>query len=71
MLRGLIVAGLVFFVGAFMTDISIQNIPLAIIFVLLTSLLFSLLGLFNGLYAQSFDDISVIPTFLITPLVYL
>jgi len=54
-----------------MTDISIQNIPFAILFVILTSLLFALLGLFNGLYAKSFDDISVIPTFLITPLTYL
>ena len=71
LLRGLIVGGLVFLVGAFMTDISIQNIPFAIFFVILTSLLFALLGLFNGLYAKSFDDISVIPTFLITPLTYL
>ena len=54
-----------------MTDISILNIPFAIVFVVLTSLLFALLGLFNGLYARSFDDISVIPTFLITPLTYL
>ena len=71
MLRGMIVAGLVFLVGALMTDISIQNISFALIFVVLTSLLFALLWLFNGLYAQSFDDISVIPTFVITPLTYL
>ena len=71
MLRWLIVAGLVFLVWAFMTDISIQNIPFAILFVVLTSLLFALLGLFNGLYARSFDDIAIIPTFLITPLTYL
>ena len=71
MLRWLIVAGLVFLVWAFMTDISVQNIPFALVFVSLTSLLFALLGLFNGLYAKSFDDISIIPTFVITPLTYL
>ena len=71
MVRGLIVGGLVLLVGFFMTDISVQHIFFAIMFIILTSLLFALLGLFNGLYAKSFDDISIIPTFLITPLIYL
>ena len=38
---------------------------------LLTALLFSLAGLINGVYARSFDDISIIPTFVLTPLTYL
>jgi ABC-2 type transport system permease protein len=54
-----------------MTDIHIEHIGLAIIFVFLSALLFALLGLYNALYAKSFDDISLIPTFLITPLIYL
>ena len=37
---------------------------------LLTALLFSLAGLINGIYAKSFDDISLIPTFVLTPLTY-
>ncbi|TPW17652.1 MAG: antibiotic transport system permease protein [Halothiobacillaceae bacterium] len=37
----------------------------------LTSLLFSLAGFINGIYAKSFDDISIIPTFVLTPLTYL
>lgn len=71
MLRGIMVGTLVFITGAFMTDIQIFNYAYAIIFVFLTSLLFALLGLYNGLYAKSFDDISIIPTFFITPLIYL
>jgi ABC-2 type transport system permease protein len=39
--------------------------------ILLTSILFSLAGLINGVYANSFDDISIIPTFVLTPLTYL
>ena len=38
---------------------------------LLTSILFSLAGLINGVYANSFDDISIIPTFVLAPLTYL
>ena len=37
----------------------------------LTAVLFSLAGLINGVYAKSFDDISIIPTFVLTPLTYL
>jgi ABC-2 type transport system permease protein len=39
--------------------------------VILTSALFALAGLINGVYAKSFDDISIIPTFVLTPLTYL
>ncbi len=70
-LRWVIVAGCVFVAGMFMTDIHIDNIPLAILFVVLTSMLFAFLWLYNALFAKSFDDISIIPTFLITPMTYL
>jgi len=71
MLRGVMVGALVFATGAFMTDIQIYSYFYAFVFVFLTSLLFALLGLYNGLYAKSFDDIAIIPTFFITPLIYL
>lgn len=71
MLRAMMVAGLVFGAAAFMTDITIKHIGLAFIFIFLSALLFALLGLYNALYAKSFDDIALIPTFLITPLIYL
>lgn len=70
-LRAIIVAGCVFTAGFFMTDIQIDNVFLAIVFVVLTAMLFSFLGLYNALFAKSFDDISIIPTFLITPMTYL
>lgn len=70
-LRGIIVAVCVFIVGAFMTEIQIDHIFLAFIFIVLTAMLFAFLGLYNALFAKSFDDISIIPTFLITPMTYL
>ncbi len=70
-LRWMIVGVLVFLVGVFMTDIEIQNYFIACVFLFLTSFLFALLWLYNGLYARSFDDIAIIPTFIITPLIYL
>lgn len=54
-----------------MTDIHIEHYALALVFVFLTALLFAFLGLYNALFAKSFDDISIIPTFLITPMTYL
>lgn len=71
MLRAVMVAGLVFAVATFMTDIKIEHFGLALVFIFLSALLFALLWLYNALYAKSFDDISLIPTFLITPLIYL
>lgn len=67
----MIVGGLVYIIALFMADIHVQNILLAAVFLFLSALLFALLGLYNGLFAKSFDDISIIPTFLITPLIYL
>lgn len=70
-LRAVIVAGSVFLVGIFMTDVHIDHPIYAILFVILTAMLFAFLGLYNALFAKSFDDISIIPTFLITPMIYL
>lgn len=70
-LRSLIVWFLVFVAWYFMADIHIQNYFYLFIFVILSSLLFALLWLVNAIYAKSFDDISVIPSFVITPLIYL
>jgi ABC-2 type transport system permease protein len=70
-LRGLMVWGLVFLVWFFMIDFQIHSYFYMIVFLVLTSCLFSLAGLFNGIFAKSFDDIMIIPSFVITPLVYL
>lgn len=69
--RGLSVGAIVTVVSIFITDLSIYNLPITIFVVLLTSIVFSLAGFINALFANSFDDISIIPTFVLTPLIYL
>ncbi len=69
--RGLTVGLAVTGVSLFFTEISVEYPFIVLSIALLTALLFSLAGLINGVYAKSFDDISIIPTFVLTPLTYL
>ncbi|HPQ94905.1 MAG: ABC transporter permease [Thiothrix sp.] len=69
--RGMAVGLAVTIVSMLFSDWQLQNILVTISMGLLTSILFSLAGLVNGVYAKSFDDISIIPTFVLTPLTYL
>lgn len=69
--RGLAVGVAVTGVALFYTAIPMHNLWVAISVLLLTSILFSLAGLINAIYANSFDDITIIPTFVLTPLTYL
>ena len=70
-IRGCLVGGLVTLVSLFFSPIHIYNPPLVILVMFLTSVLFALGGFFNALFARKFDDISIIPTFILTPLTYL
>jgi len=69
--RGIAVGGAVTAVSMFFATIPLHNLWVAISVLLLTSTLFSLGGLINAIYANSFDDITVVPTFVLTPLTYL
>lgn len=69
--RGIIVGIVVTIVAMFFTKLQIHNYLIIIIVVLMTSILFSLAGFINGVFAKKFDDISIIPTFILTPLIYL
>lgn len=69
--RGLMVGIIVTIVALFFTHLDVNNLPMTFIVVLLTSILFSLGGLINGIYAKKFDDISIIPAFILTPMIYL
>lgn len=69
--RGLCIGLIVTLLSLFFTRLHIQHWGVMISVVLLTSILFSLAGLINAVYAKSFDDISIIPTFVLTPLTYL
>ncbi len=70
-LRGLFVGAIVTLIALFFTDVSVQHPLITVSIVLLTAIVFSLAGLINAIFAKKFDDISIIPTFVLTPLTYL
>lgn len=69
--RGLAVGVIVTGVSLFFTDIQMHNIWIVLSTVVLTSVVFSLGGFINAAFAKKFDDIAIIPTFILTPLTYL
>ena len=69
--RGTVVAALVTVVALLFTDLTVVHPFITISVVILTSIVFSLAGLLNAIFAKNFDEISVIPTFVLTPLTYL
>ena len=69
--RGLMVGAVVTIVALFFTHLQVHSIIIVMSVVLLTSILFSLGGMINAIFAKKFDDISIIPTFVLTPLIYL
>jgi ABC-2 type transport system permease protein len=71
MARGMLVGLIVTILSLFFVTIQIHNLAVIIVTVTLTSMLFALGGLINAVYAKTFDDISIIPTFVLTPLTYL
>ncbi|PPK52142.1 ABC transporter permease [Marinobacter persicus] len=71
MARGLSIGLIVTLLSLGFTHLSIHNLPMVVITVFLTSALFSLGGFINAMLATKFDDISIVPTFILTPLTYL
>lgn len=71
MIRGLFVGFLVSIISFLFTRLPLYHLGYVVLFALLTSFVFSLAGMINGIFARKFDDISIIPTFVITPLTYL
>jgi ABC-2 type transport system permease protein len=69
--RGLLVGLVVTVIAMFFTRLSVHHLPLVCLVVILTSILFSLGGFINAVHAKKFDDVSIIPTFVLTPLIYL
>lgn len=71
--RGTIVGALVLIVSLFFTNLHlpIASVFIILFFAILTAFVFSLAGLVNGIYAKSIDGINIVPTFVLTPLVYL
>lgn len=69
-IRGLIVGAIVLGIALFFTHLPVLHPLIVLLFILLTSLVFSLAGITNAVFAKKFDDVSIIPTFVLTPLTY-
>jgi len=70
-LRGLSVAAIVTLLSLFFTDLQIHNFVITAVVIICTSAVFALGGFLNAIFARNFDDISIIPAFVLTPLTYL
>lgn len=70
-LRGVIVAFLVYIVACFFLQVDFSRLPQTLLVVILVASLFSLAGFTNGMVARTFDDVALVPTFILAPLIYL
>lgn len=68
--RGVLVGIVVLIVSLFFTRLTLHSLPVVLAFLVLTALTFATAGFTNGLLAKKFDDIALVPTFLLTPLTY-
>ena len=71
MVRGLLVGFIVTLLSLFFSELTIHNPLIILLVIFMTSLLFSCAGFINAVFARNFDDISIVPTFVLTPLIYL
>lgn len=69
--RGLLVGSVVMLISLFFAQLSVNNLMVTLSVAVLTAILFALAGFINAVFADSFDDISIIPNFVLTPLSYL
>jgi ABC-2 type transport system permease protein len=71
LMRGLMVGSIVLAIAMCFTDIRVQHPGITILTFVLASVVFALAGFINAVYARKFDDIAIVPTFILTPLTYL
>lgn len=71
MARGILVGGIVTLLSLFFTELRMEHAWITLLVVVMTSALFALGGFINATFARKFDDISIVPTFILTPLTYL
>ena len=69
--RGLLTGVIVTLVSLLFTDLTIHNLAVTISIIVLSAVVFALAGFLNGVFARNFDDVSIVPTFVLTPLTYL
>ncbi len=70
-LRGLIVGLVVTIVAELFTNLGLHNLFMMVFVAFFSAAIFSLAGFINAVFAKKFDDISIVPTFILTPLIYL
>jgi ABC-2 type transport system permease protein len=70
-IRGMVVAAVVTCIALFFTHFQVHSFFITVSVIILSAILFSLAGFCNAIFAKKFDDISIIPTFVLTPLTYL
>ncbi len=69
--RGLIVGAIVTLLSLYFTSLQVHNLFVVVSVITLTAVVFSLAGLINGIFATKFDDVTLVPAFILTPLTYL
>lgn len=70
-IRGVLVGIIIFVISFLFTFPTIDHPLMIVIFIVLTSVVFSLAGFLNAIYAKKFDDVAIFPIFVLTPLTYL
>ena len=70
-LRGVGVGFLVFLISCFFTHLTIHHLGIIILFTILSSAVFSLAGMINGIFAKNFDEVAIFQNFILVPLIYL
>ena len=70
-LRGVMVGALVMLVSTIFTPLRIYNAPLIVLTMFFTATLLALSGFINAIYAKNYDQVAIVPTFVLTPLIYL
>ena len=69
--RSILVGTLVTIISLFFVPLHVYSWVIVVLTLVMTAILFSLAVLLNGIFAQSFDDVSIVPTFVLQPLTYL
>ncbi|MEM9244084.1 MAG: ABC transporter permease [Pseudomonadota bacterium] len=71
LIRSIVIALLIAIVALFFTHLHVTHILLMLVTIIITTTLFATLGMINAFYAKKFDDINIIPMFILTPLTYM
>ncbi len=69
--RGMLVGAVVMLISLFFTRVEVQHPFIMVSVLLMTSVVFAMAGMVNAIFANKFDDIAIVPTFILTPLTYL